>query len=99
MSIPPVESLPWAPWAEEALQDLARLNPRCIMVSAILPEEDVYNCYWGCDVGDKIQMVGRINVDTMLDVLKVNGYLTNQKIEDPADDFEAWDSQFEDSGE
>lgn len=99
MSLPPVESLPWAPWAEEALKDLARLNPRCIMVSAILSEEEVYNCYWGCDAGDKIQMAGRINIDATMDALRVNGYLTNKEIEETENDFAAWDEQFEDSGE
>lgn len=99
MSTPPVESLPWAPWAEEALKDLARMNPRCIMLMAILPEDDVYSGYWGCDVSDKIQMAGRIQVSAVEDSLRVNGYLMNKEIEEPADDFEAWDSQFEDSGE
>ena len=45
MSLPPVESLPWANWDEEGLRDLARMNPRCITFSAILPEGEIYTGY------------------------------------------------------
>lgn len=98
MSMPPVESLPWANWAEEGLRDLARMNPRCITFTAILPEGEVYTGYWHCDASDKILTAGHIQMDATMDMLKANGE-TLAEIVDLADDFEAWDSQFEDSGE
>ena len=69
MSMPPVESLPWASWAEEGLRDLATMNPRCITLSAILPEGEIYTGYWNCDLSDKIMTAGHIQMDANMDML------------------------------
>lgn len=104
MSMPPVPDLkdiPWAGWLEEGLRDLMGMAPQCIAMSAILPDGEIYTGYWEASCADKIQIAGNIQMDATLDMLRANGDILREVLEEEqeAENFAAWDSQFEDSGE
>ena len=99
--VPDLKDIPWAGWLEEGLRDLVGMEPQCIAISAILPGGEIYTGYWEDSCADKIQIAGYIQMDATLDMLRANGDILREVLEEEqeAEDFAAWDSQFEDSGE
>ena len=78
-------NIPYAPWLENALQELIKLPVKGLCIVATTDRGDIYNNYYNTSMADKLVMAGLIQQDATLDALAANGVIEYADEEDETD--------------
>lgn len=70
-----LESLPYAPWLETALQELVTFPVKGICMFAVAEDGSIYSNYHDVSVMDKLTISGLIQMDATTESLIANGQI------------------------
>lgn len=80
-----LNSIPYAKWLENALQELIKFPVKGICMAATTNTGETYLNYYEISMGDKLTLAGLIQQDAMLDALAANGFIDYADEEEPSD--------------
>jgi len=71
-----------AAWLEESLRKIYESNPKAVCVAAVLDDGCVMTGYSNCEAGDKQNIAGAIQMDAVMDVIRANGHIIREALEE-----------------
>lgn len=75
-----------AAWLEESLRKIYESKPKAVRVAAVLDTGDVLTGYSNCEAADKTNIASAIQMDAVMDVIRVNGHIIREALEDEEED-------------
>lgn len=76
---PNFKDIPYAPWLENALQELIKFPVKGICMFAVAEDGTVYSNYHNVSIMDKLTISGLVQMDATTDSLAVNGLIKNEE--------------------
>ena len=74
-----------AAWLEESLRKIYESDPKAVCVAAVLDTGDVLTGYSNCEASDKLNIASAIQMDGVMDVIRANGRIIREALEEEED--------------
>lgn len=73
-----ITEMPYAKWLEQSLRDMTTFQVHGIALVVLTDNNETYTSYYNVNMADKLVISGVISQDATLDMLEVNGIISDE---------------------